>query len=96
MHAISEYNSPPSDFDIVHNTVLSQYTLKKGLQVFGKAGAAAVTKELQQLHDRGVLAPKLLMELTKEQRTRSLAYLMFLKQKRDDTIKGRGCADRRP
>ena len=96
MHAINEYNSPSNDPNIVHKTLLSQYTLKKGLQVFGKAGAAAVTKELQQLHDRGVLAPKLFMELTKEQRARSLAYLMFLKQKRDETIKGRGCADGRP
>ena len=48
MHAIhaSEYNSPSNDFKIVHDTVPYQYTLKKGLQVFGKAGAAAVTKEL--------------------------------------------------
>ena len=75
---------------------LSQYTLKKGLQVFGTAGAAAVKKELQQLHDREVLAPRFFTELTREQRIRSLSYLMFLKRKRDDSIKGRGCADGRP
>ena len=69
--------------------------LKKGLKVFGKAGAEAVTKEVQQLHDRGVLEPKHFGELTREQRVRALAYLMFLKQKRDASIKGRGCADGR-
>jgi len=97
MHARSGYSSSKFDeFSIVNHTLLSQYTLKKGLQVFGKAGAHAVTKELQQLHDRGVLEPKHFNELTREQRVRALAYLMFLKQTRDDdTIKGRGCADGR-
>ena len=97
MHMIDNYNSIGSGPTIDHETVLSQqYTLKKGLQIFGEAGAAAVTTELQQLHDRGVLAPKLFSELTREQRARALAYLMFLKRKRDDSIKGRGCADGRP
>ena len=57
-----------------------QYTLNKGLQVFGAKGAAGVTKELKQLHDRGVLDPKKFQELTAEQRAQSLAYLMFLKK----------------
>ena len=35
-------------------------------------------------------------ELTKEERTKALKYLMYLKEKRDRRIKGRGCADRRP
>jgi hypothetical protein len=39
-------------------TMLTQYSVKKGLKVFGKAGADAVVKELQQLHDRGVMMPK--------------------------------------
>ena len=55
----------------------------------------AVTKELQQLHGRGVLKPQHFSELTREQRVGVLAYLMFLKQKRDASIKGRGCTDGR-
>ena len=34
-------------------------------------------------------------ELTKEERTMALKYLMHLKEKRDARIKGRGCADGR-
>ena len=93
MHAINEYNKPSPS--IINHTILSQHSLKKGLRLFGQAGAEAVTKEMKQLHDRGVLEPKLATELTREQRTRALAYLMFLKMKRDGSIKGRGCADGR-
>ena len=59
MHTRVEYSSPKFDeLSIVSHTAIFQYTLKKGLKIFGKAGAEAVTKELQQLHDRGVLEPK--------------------------------------
>ena len=88
MNAICQYNEW-SEIEIIESTALTQYTLKKGLEVFGTKGATAVTKELQQLHNRGVLEAKKFYELTAEQRVRSLAYLMFLKQKRDDSIKGR-------
>ena len=50
---------------------------------------------MQQLHDREVMKPKHAHELTPEQKRASLQYLMFLKKKRDGTIKGRGCADGR-
>ena len=39
-------------------TVLTQYTLKKGLQAFGPPGVEAVYKELQQLHERKVGEPR--------------------------------------
>ena len=35
-------------------------------------------------------------ELTKEEHQAALKYLMYLKEKRDGRIKGRGCADGRP
>jgi hypothetical protein len=63
--------------------------------VFGEAGAQAVIEEMQQLHDRAVIQPKLASMLTKEEKKRSLQYLMFLKQKRCGRIKGQGCADGR-
>ena len=92
-HAITEYTKPRNC--TVQHTMLSQYGLKKGLRLFGEDGEAAVTKELQQLHDREVLEPNHPNELTKEQHARALSHLMFLKMKRNGTIKGRGCADER-
>jgi hypothetical protein len=72
-----------------------RYNVKKGLRVFGEAGAQAVVEEMQQLHNGAVIQPKLATMLTKDEKRRSLQYLMFLKQKRCGRIKGRGCADGR-
>ena len=80
--------------DLEH-TALTQYNVKKGLKVFGEAGAKAVIEEMQQLHDREVIQPKMANMLTTTEKKRSLQYLMFLKQKRCGRIKGRGCADGR-
>ena len=56
---------------------------------------AAVQKEMQQLHDRKVMAVKHSAELTPKQRKEALAYLMFLKRKWCGKVKGRGCTDGR-
>ena len=82
--------TPPTNI-ITNKTILTQYSIKQGLKVFGKKGEAAVRKELQKFHDRRVVEPKKPQDLNYEQRRRSLAYLMFLKLKSDEvTIKGRG------
>jgi hypothetical protein len=47
--------------------------------VFGEEVINAVLKEKKQLHDRGVLAPQLLSDLSTEERQQALNYLMFLK-----------------
>ena len=89
----------PRDYSHIHttleSTVMTQHGIRKGLQLFGKAGVDAVLKELTQLHERGVLEPKNAQQLDDEQRKDALQYLMFLKAKRNGTIKGRGCADGR-
>jgi hypothetical protein len=69
--------------------------MKKGIKLFGDAGVDAVLKELQQLHDRNVLEPISSKDLSPAEKKAALQYLMFLKQKRNGTIKGRGCADGR-
>ena len=79
--------------EVLRHTVLTQYTLKKGLQVFGPPGVEAVYKELQQLHERKVGEPRDASMLSPMQKRNALGYLMFLKQKRTGQIKGRGCAD---
>ena len=81
--------------DVLRHTVLTQYTLKKGLQVFGPPGVEAVYKELKQLHERKVGEPRDASTLSTAQKKNALGYLMFLKQKRTGQIKGRGCADGR-
>ena len=67
--------------------------MKKGLQIFGKEGADAIQKEMEQLHIMGVLIPQHKSSMTPQERKRVLQYLMFLKRKRCGRIKGRGCAD---
>lgn len=82
--------------DIVDEVVVTQYGVKKGLEMFGEDGANAIIKELRQLHDRNVISPVMTDSLTHLQKKQALAYLMFLKQKRTGEIKARGCADGRP
>eukprot|EP00934_Nitzschia_sp_Nitz4_P002612 Nitzschia sp. Nitz4//scaffold489_size5144//31//2646//NITZ4_009230-RA/size5144-processed-gene-0.1-mRNA-1//1//CDS//3329552897//2602//frame0 len=73
-----------------------QMSLKQGLKRFADAGLAAVKKEVAQLHFRQVMKARKRNELTHLQRKRALGYLMFLKRKRNGTVKARGCADGRP
>jgi hypothetical protein len=42
--------------------------MQRGIKEFGAASLAAVSKEMQQLHDREVMAAKDPKELTPEQR----------------------------
>ena len=81
--------------ETLRHTVLTQYTLKKGLQVFGPPGVEAVYKELQQLHERNVGEPRDASTLSSTQKKNAQGYLMFLKQKRTGQIEGQGCADGR-
>ena len=91
-----EWNKPADGYNyFVQHMLLSHMGVNKGIKVFGQKGIDAVSKEMQQFHDREVIIPKNPSQLTKEERHRALPYLMFLKDKRDSTIKGRGCADGR-
>jgi len=89
----------PRDYGHANATLeaitMTQYSMKKGIKVFGEPGVTAVLDELKQLHDRKVLEPKSGANLTREDKKCALNYLMFLKKKRCGRIKGRGCADGR-
>lgn len=76
-------------------TILTQYGVNRGLKLFGANGEEAVLNELRQLHEREVLHPRSGRGLSSADRRAALQYLMFLKQKRNGLIKGRGCADGR-
>jgi hypothetical protein len=89
----------PRDYSHLRTTlesiVMTQYSMKKDIKTFGDAGVDAVLSELKQLHTRKVLEPKDASKMTPMQKKRALQYLMFLKNKRNRIIKGRGCADGR-
>ena len=72
-----------------------QMNWKKGLKILGEKGETAIGKELKQIHDMEGFQPKHWYELTKDERANALRYLMYLKEKRDGKVKGRGCADGR-
>jgi hypothetical protein len=78
---------------VLEGIAMTQLTAKRGLARFGNAGTEAMLKELKQLNDRDVLDPK--SDLTKDEKNKALEYLMFLKEKKNGSIKGRGCADGR-
>ena len=99
---LGKYNlwaQKPCDCSHLHATlesiVMTQHSVRKGLRIFGEAGVDAVLKEFTQLYDREVIRPMGKDEMTAEEREAALQYLMFLKQKRYGTVKGRGCADSR-
>ena len=84
VNAITSFIKLTPSTNIINNkTILTQYSIKQGLNVFGKKGGAAVQKELQQFHDHRVVEPNKPQDLSYEQRRSSLAYLMFLKLKSD-------------
>ena len=70
-------------------------TAQQGVKRFSEAGEDAIAKELEQVLTRKVLHGVHANQLTLAQRQAALRYLMFLKEKRCGTIKGRGCADGR-
>jgi len=73
-----------------------QYSLQKGMQKFGKKGANAVTKELDQLHKRNCFVPIDVSKLTTSERKKAQHALMLLTEKRDGSVKGRCVYNRKP
>ena len=101
MYAIAAANSDTGELlpmteqdrdDYIMGIIMTQYSLNKGLKEFGDRGEEAVVKELSSLKDMDTFFPMDAETLTKEQRAKAISSLMFLKEKRDGTIKGRACA----
>ena len=75
--------------------ILQQYSIGAGLKKFKERGEMGVTKELAQMHNMCVFRPILKGDLTLEEKKKAISSLMFLKEKRDKTVKGQFCADGR-
>jgi hypothetical protein len=74
-----------------------QYGFNRGMKEFGELGFEAAMKELDD-NLIGMDAVRMLKpsEVNKDVWSDALSYLMFLKRKRDSTVKARGCADGQP
>jgi hypothetical protein len=79
--------------DLQACSFLQTYSLKQGIRKFGERGIAAANKEMKQLHDRVVFEPISIDEMTTVERKRSMESLIFLNEKRDETVKARMCAN---
>jgi hypothetical protein len=73
---------------------LIHYSMRAGIKKFQDKDEAGVSKELTQMHNMEVFCPIMRDSLTKEERTKTVVSLMFLKEKRDHLVKARMCADK--
>ena len=74
---------------LVEHYIMTQLSMKAGIKRWKTNAEGAVTKELQQLHFRDTFEPIDPTSLTKSEKQQALESHLFLKQKRDETIKGR-------
>jgi hypothetical protein len=79
--------------DIRASSFLQTYSLKQGIKKFGKKGIAATHKEMKQLHDRVVFKSISIEAMTKLEKKRAMESLIFLTDKRDETVKSRMCVN---
>jgi len=77
------------------HVLITQMCIKAGIKRFGQKGSDVLLKELNKLHSRDALLKLMKNNLSSADRRRALRYLMFIKKKRDRTIKLQGCADGR-
>lgn len=73
----------------VTHYVMIQFSMKAGLKHFGQRGEDAVSKELSQLYLRDTFEPLHPKDLSREEKDGSWDSHLFLKDKRDLSVKGR-------
>ncbi len=76
--------------------LMTQYNLKPGLQKFGAKGELAAVSELMQLHVMDTWTVIDPVKLTREEQSKALFLLLYLKEKRCGKIKGRVCINGAP
>jgi hypothetical protein len=70
-----------------------QYSLEAGLKYFGERGETAVSKELKQFNVYDVFEPLYANKLSNEDKSKALTSLIFLREKQDDNVNARSCAN---
>ena len=91
-----ELHTPSENEMAVWGYLMTQYNLKPGLRKFGERGATAAISELTQLHVMDTWTVMDPTKLTRDDRTRALSSLLFLKEKRCGKVKGRACVNGAP
>ena len=83
------------DFNTAHvmHIIMTQLSMKASMKHWGERGTRAVSKELQQLHHRDTFQPVDLKMMMSEDFQEVLKSHLFLKQKHNDSIKGRMVID---
>jgi hypothetical protein len=77
-----------SNYVLVAHNIMAQFSMKAGLKRFKKRGEEPVSKELSQLHFQDTFEPINPKDLSEEERQQALKSHLFLKEKRDATVKG--------
>ena len=72
---------------------MTQLSMKAGMKHWGEHGIGAVSKELQQLHHHDTFEPVDPKTMMSKDFQEVLELHLFLKQKHNDSIKGRMVAD---
>jgi hypothetical protein len=81
-------------YEYALGAALVNYSIGAGVKQFQEQGEAGESKELTQMHNMSMFCPVTLESLSKEEQKKALALLMFLKEKRDSTVKAQMCTDR--
>ena len=89
VHLIHPDNHMDPRYILVAHTIMTQLSMKAGMKQFQSRGAKAITTKLSQLHFRDTFEPVDSRHLSKEERSQVLESHLFLKEKRDLTVKGR-------
>jgi len=78
---------------LVHDFLLTQMTASRGIKKHGQKAVDALFMEFGQLDKKTVFEPQYASELTSEQKQEALRAINLIKEKRDNSLKGRSCAD---
>jgi hypothetical protein len=77
-----------SNYVLLAHYIMAQFLMKAGLMRFKERSKEALSKELSQLHFRDTFKPIYPKDLNEEERQQVLESHVFLKEKRDTTVKG--------
>ena len=95
-HIDLELYTDSKDKMAVWRYLTTQYNLKPGLWKFREQGATAAISELTQLHVMDTWTVMDPTKLTRDNRTKALSSLLFLKEKGCRKITGQACVNRAP
>ena len=91
----AQHHDAHLNFNAAHvmHIVMTQLSMKAGMKCWGERGTGAVSKELQQLHHCDTFELVDTKMMMSEDFQEALKLHLFLKQKHNDSIKGRMVAD---